>query len=238
MQPVKHILRAFFPPLSRAYTTALQPAGFVLCGPPGGGKGTVAKRLHNDYGLDILGTGDMIRQHIRDGTTLGKKVEAIVSGGGLIPDEDVMALVLETLQARTDSHYVLDGVPRTLGQAEQLELHFPPKAIINIDVPNETIIERLKDRLFHPGSGRIYNLQFNPPKEEGKDDETGEPLVRRADDEPETVRARLEEYARSTQPVVDYYTSKGRVQTFSGTETNVIYPQIQQYLNGELGRVA
>ncbi|EDQ90410.1 uncharacterized protein MONBRDRAFT_21342 [Monosiga brevicollis MX1] len=199
----------------------------------GGGKGTIAKRLEADFGLRILGTGDMIRQHIREGTELGKKVQSIVQAGGLVPDDDVVDLVLATLNDQADGNYVLDGFPRTVPQAERLEEVVAPRAILNIDVPSETIVERLKDRLFHPGSGRIYNLQFTPPKVEGKDDVTGEPLVRRADDEPETVRARLAEYARSTAPIINYYGD--RVVTFSGTETNKIYPEVQAYLKEVLG---
>jgi len=128
------------------------------------------------------------------------------------------------------SNWLLDGFPRTLGQAEALQRETPVNLVLHLDVPFQTIVDRVKDRWVHPQSGRIYNALFNPPKVEGKDDETGEPLIQREDDKPESVRNRLRVFDEQTRPVLDFYAGRGVLKAFQGTESKVIYPQLEKYL--------
>eukprot|EP00049_Salpingoeca_infusionum_P018944 m.359443 g.359443 ORF g.359443 m.359443 type:complete len:246 (-) comp18570_c0_seq1:340-1077(-) len=204
----------------------------IIIGPPGGGKGTISKWITNDFGLDVLGTGDMIRSEIDSGSELGEQVREIVGQGGLVGDDIMVDLVSNVLSEKKTQDWMLDGFPRSVKQAEALDDTVPISAVLHIDVPFETIVERLQDRLYHPGSGRIYHRQFNPPKQEGVDDETGEPLVVREDDKPEVIRARLEQYASITQPVIDHYQALGLVQRFPGTLSKEIYGDAKKFLDG------
>merc|ERR1712241_1028711 len=138
------------------------------------------------------------------------------------------------LKAMSSANWLLDGFPRTLAQAQALQGETPVNVVIHLDVPFQTIIDRVKDRLVHPASGRIYNLVFNPPKVEGKDDETGEPLVQRDDDKPESVRNRLEVFQNNTEPVLEYYRKMGICQDFHGTESKKIWPHVDTYLKSIL----
>lgn len=152
--------------------------------------------------------------------------------GKLVPDRLMIDLVVEesTPFLEKGESLLLDGFPRTVGQAEALENSVHVDIVVNLDIPNETIIERLSDRWIHEPSGRIYSYSYKPPKVEGIDDETGEELVQRHDDKPETVQARLELYDEATSPLVNYYEKNGVLKTFHGTQSDVIYPEVKKWL--------
>lgn len=179
----------------------------ILLGAPGAGKGTQAQFIMEKYGIPQISTGDMLRAAVKAGSELGQKAKALMDAGKLVTDELVIALVKERiLQEDCRNGFLLDGFPRTLPQADAMK-----DAGINVDyvlefaVPDELIVERVVGRRVHAPSGRVYHISFNPPKEEGKDDVTGEPLTTRKDDQEATVRERLVEYHDQTAPLIDYY---------------------------------
>ncbi|CAB4054419.1 AK3 [Lepeophtheirus salmonis] len=171
---------------------------------PGSGKGTISNWIVRDFALAHVSSGDLLRMHLKEKTPLGKKAQQFVDKGELVPDDLMVDLVTSELKKKESTPWLLDGFPRTRFQAEILHERTPVDVVINLDVPFETIIDRVKDRWVHPGSGRIYNTLFNPPKVPGKDDETGEDLMQREDDKPESVRRRLEIFSDSTRPVLDF----------------------------------
>jgi adenylate kinase len=179
----------------------------ILLGPPGAGKGTQAAFITQHYGIPQISTGDMLRAAVKAGTPLGLEAKKIMDSGGLVSDELIIGLVKDRLQQPDCSKgYLFDGFPRTIPQADALKhakvaLDF----VIEIEVPEQDIIERMSGRRVHPASGRSYHLTFNPPKVAECDDLTGEPLVQRDDDKEETVRHRLTVYQKQTRPLVDYY---------------------------------
>jgi adenylate kinase len=179
----------------------------ILLGPPGAGKGTQAAFITQHYGIPQISTGDMLRAAVKAGTPLGLEAKKIMDSGGLVSDELIIGLVKDRLQQPDCSKgYLFDGFPRTIPQADALKhakvaLDF----VIEIEVPEQDIIERMSGRRVHPASGRSYHLTFNPPKVAERDDLTGEPLVQRDDDKEETVRHRLTVYQNQTRPLVDYY---------------------------------
>jgi len=185
----------------------------IMFGKPGAGKGTLSSRLVAKYDILSLSTGDLLRQHISERTDIGREAEEIVAQGGLLPDELVLKVVTSKLDSRLQNkHWILDGLPRTLGQAQLLQAHLknqnmPLTLIVNLDVPDEVILGRISDRWVHLPSGRVYNTSYNPPKLDGRDDQTGEPLTRRPDDNPEIFARRLAEFYKSTSPLLDYYTT-------------------------------
>ncbi|XP_015685042.1 GTP:AMP phosphotransferase AK3, mitochondrial-like [Protobothrops mucrosquamatus] len=146
-------------------------------------------------------------------------------------------LMLSELKTLDQKHLLLDGFPRTVPQAESLDKVWPIDTVIVLDVPFETIKQRLTARWIHPASGRVYNLEFNPPRVSGRDDHTGEPLVQRDDDKPETIMKRLKSYEAETKPVLEYYRQKGVLESFSGTETNKIWPHVYRFLQTKLPEV-
>lgn len=202
-------------------------------GPPGSGKGTISSRIVRDFGLKHLSSGDLLRSQVSNQTDAGNEAKKYIGSGQLVPDELMVRLILNELTS-IKQHWLLDGFPRTVSQAESLAEQETVSTVINLDVPFQTIIQRLEGRWVHPGSGRVYNLEWNPPKEEGKDDVTGEQLIQRDDDKPETVRARLETYQKQTAPVLDYYREKKLLQEFQGTESNKIWPHVKKYLSESL----
>jgi len=180
----------------------------ILLGGPGAGKGTQANYIKERYGIPQISTGDMLRAAVKAGTPLGVEARKVMDAGGLVSDEIILGLVKERIaQDDCANGFLFDGFPRTLAQAEALrEQGVNIDAVIEIDVDDEEIIKRMSGRRVHPDSGRTYHVVFNPPKVEGKDDVTGEPLVQRDDDTEETVRKRLQVYHDQTEPLIGYYT--------------------------------
>ena len=179
----------------------------ILLGGPGAGKGTQAAFITERYGIPQISTGDMLRAAIRSGSALGAKAKVLMDAGHLVPDETIVGLVEERITAGDCANgFLLDGFPRTIAQAAAMrDRGVRIEAVVEIAVPDEHIIERMSGRRVHPGSGRTYHVQFNPPEVEGFDDITGEPLVQRDDDREATVRHRLEVYHEQTAPIVGYY---------------------------------
>jgi len=182
----------------------------ILLGPPGAGKGTQAKFLCETYGIPQISTGDMLRAAVSAGTELGKRVKAVMDSGALVSDD----IIIELVQARIAepdcaNGFLFDGFPRTIPQAEALDdAGVVIDAVVEIKVPAEDIVRRMSGRRVHPASGRVYHVEFNPPKEAGKDDETGEALIQRDDDQENTVRERLDVYHKQTHPLVEFYRNK------------------------------
>jgi len=179
----------------------------ILLGPPGAGKGTQAKFICEKYGIPQISTGDMLRAAVKAGTELGKKAKAVMDSGGLVSDDIIIGLVKERI-AEDDCKpgFLFDGFPRTMAQAEATrDAGVVIDAIVEIDVPDDTIVERMGGRRAHLASGRTYHVVYNPPKVEGKDDVTGEDLVLRDDDKEETVRKRLAEFHAQTEVLSSFY---------------------------------
>jgi adenylate kinase len=179
----------------------------ILLGGPGAGKGTQANFIKEKYQIPQISTGDMLRAAVKAGTELGLKAKEYMDSGGLVPDEVIIGLVKERIQEDDCvKGFLFDGFPRTIPQADAMkEAGVAIDAVVEIDVPDEEIIKRMSGRRAHLASGRTYHVIYNPPKEEGKDDITGEPLVQRDDDKEETVKKRLDVYHAQTEPLVDYY---------------------------------
>ena len=199
----------------------------LLLGPPGGGKGTQAKFLIQKYDIPQISTGDMLRENIKNNSKLGIEAKTFMDSGELVPDE----LIINMMKIRLKEDdcingYILDGFPRTLSQAEGLDillenLNQNLDHVIVINVDDQIIIKRMGGRRIHPGSGRTYHTIFNPPKIENKDDVTGENLIIRPDDQEDTVKNRLNIYHDQTKPLIDYYQNKGIVQIINGDQ-NII----------------
>jgi len=179
----------------------------ILLGAPGAGKGTQAQYICERYDIPQISTGDMLRAAVKAGTPLGIEAKKVMDAGGLVSDDIILGLIKERLQQPDCAKgFLFDGFPRTIPQAEALKdqgvkLDF----VVEVDVPDEEIIKRMSGRRVHPGSGRTYHVVFNPPRIEGKDDLTDEPLIQRDDDKEETVRKRLDVYHSQTKPLVEFY---------------------------------
>lgn len=205
----------------------------LILGKPGGGKGTISGKILEDFPkFHHVSTGDLLRQHVRDKTALGIKAKEFMDAGALVPDHLMIDLVMTDASQYIEEgkSLLLDGFPRNIQQAQALENVTHIDHVVNLDVPTETIVSRIADRWIHPASGRVYSYSYKPPKKVGLDDITGEPLVQRNDDKPESVRTRLEAYDKMTAPLVDFYKSKGVLQTFSGTESDVLYLRVKKWL--------
>lgn len=209
----------------------------ILLGPPGGGKGTQAKRIVEKYGIPQISTGDMFREAVAKGTELGKKAKEYMDRGELVPDDIVIGIVKERLsQPDCEKGFILDGFPRTLKQAEALdeileEMNKKIDAVININVPDEEIIKRIVYRRTCKNCGAVYNLIYSPPKEDNKCDKCGGELYQRDDDKEETVRERLRVYKEQTQPLIDYYKKKGVLYEVDGTKPiDEVWKQIEEIL--------
>ena len=179
----------------------------ILLGPPGSGKGTQAAHICEKYNIPQISTGDMLRAAVKAETPLGIAAKEVIDHGGLVSDDIIIGLVKERIkESDCDNGYLMDGFPRTIGQANALKSEgVVIDHVVEIQVPDEDIVARMSGRRVHTTSGRTYHIIFNPPRVEGKDDETGEPLIQRADDLEEIVRDRLGIYHEQTQPLVDYY---------------------------------
>ena len=179
----------------------------ILLGPPGAGKGTQATFLTKHFGIPQISTGDILRAAVKAGSPLGLAAQKVMDSGALVSDEIIIGLVKERLkQPDCAKGYLFDGFPRTVPQAEAMrDAGVAIDYVLEIDVPADEIITRMSGRRAHLASGRTYHVKFNPPKVEGKDDVTGEPLVQRDDDREATVRKRLEVYQAQTRPLVEFY---------------------------------
>jgi adenylate kinase len=179
----------------------------ILLGAPGSGKGTQAQAITEKYGIPQISTGDMLRAAVREGTPLGLEAKKIMDAGLLVSDDIILGLIQERIKAddcRTG--FLLDGFPRTIAQADGLQkMGIRIDHVVEFDVEDEEIVKRMSGRRVHPASGRTYHIVFNPPREEGKDDLTGDPLIQRDDDSEDTVRKRLSVYHEQTKPLVGYY---------------------------------
>ena len=194
----------------------------LLLGPPGGGKGTQSKFLMSKFNIPQISTGDMLRAHVKNDTKLGQKAKEFMQKGELVTD----SLILEMMEVRfkekdCENGFILDGFPRTIKQAEGLDNLFKKtnqklNHVIVIDVEDDEIVSRMSGRRMHPDSGRVYHIKYNPPKNEGKDDITNEPLIIRDDDKEETVRNRLLVYHNQTKPLINYYDNN--VITINGSQ--------------------
>jgi len=182
---------------------------FILLGAPGAGKGTQAQFLTKKFDIPQISTGDMLRAAIKAGTELGKQAKEAIDAGQLVTDEIIIGMVKERIaQADCENGFLLDGFPRTVPQADAVaEAGVEIDAVIEIDVPDTEIINRMSGRRAHLPSGRTYHIVYNPPQVNGKDDETGEDLVQREDDRPQVVKERLEVYHEQTAPLINYYQS-------------------------------
>jgi len=261
-------------------------ARVLLVGPPGAGKGTQTERLLKRYPqLSSIGSGDLLRDNVRNRTPLGIQAEATMKAGNLVPDTMILRVIINELTMRgwilngeqkqltlnstaatldgsallgafsatidnfitppptpdddlypnedPDASFVLDGFPRTAGQATQLDTYIPINLVVNIDTPASVIMDRICNRWVHVPSGRVYNTTFNAPKVPGKDDVTGEPLTRREDDDPETWKQRLRKFEETAAPMLEFYDKKGVLRTVSGNSSDEISPK----LFAEFGRM-
>ncbi|WP_017222922.1 adenylate kinase [Moritella dasanensis] len=198
----------------------------ILLGAPGAGKGTQAQFIMENYGVPQISTGDMLRAAIKEGSELGQKVKAVMDGGLLVSDELIIELVKDRVKKEDCAKgFLLDGFPRTIPQADAMkENGIDVDFVLEFDVPDEEIVKRMSGRRVHAASGRVYHTVYNPPKVEGKDNETGEDLSIRADDVEATVRKRLGIYHDQTAPLIAYYgkeadAGNSKYVTFDGTQT-------------------
>jgi len=187
----------------------------ILLGPPGAGKGTQAQFITEKYSVPQISTGDMLRSAVKAGTELGLKVKDIMTSGGLVSDEIIIALVKERIeQPDCAGGFLFDGFPRTIPQAQALvDANVPIEYVVEIAVDVEQIVSRLSGRRVHEDSGRVYHIEHNPPKNAGLDDETQDPLIQRPDDKEETIRNRLSIYHSQTKPLVEFYKGLSVTQT-------------------------
>jgi len=185
----------------------------ILLGPPGAGKGTQAAFIKEKFGIPQISTGDMLRAAVKAGTPLGLAAKKVMDAGELVSDDIIIGLVKDRLNAPDCAKgYLFDGFPRTIPQAEAMnKAAVVIDFVLEIDVPDNEVIVRMSGRRVHAASGRTYHVKFNPPKEEGRDDVTGEPLMQRDDDKEATVRQRLEVYRKQTRPLVDFYRGQNGV---------------------------
>jgi len=188
----------------------------ILIGPPGSGKGTQAPIIKENYCLCHLATGDLLRAAVAAGTEMGKKAKAVMESGGLVSDDIVVGIIKDNIKSPDcEKGFILDGFPRTVGQAEKLDEMLTSErvgkldAVIEFKIPDEVLVERICGRLIHAASGRSYHEKFHPPKVPGLDDVTGEPLMKRKDDNEATLKNRLGAFHDQTKPVVDYYAKQG-----------------------------
>jgi adenylate kinase len=211
----------------------------VLLGPPGAGKGTQAEKISEIYGIPHISTGDIFRENLSKGTELGLKAREYMDRGELVPDEVVVGIVRDRLaEGDCEAGFILDGFPRTVAQADALEemlggMGKAVERVINIQVPDQVVVERLTARRTCRDCGAVYNLMFNPPVEEGSCDACRAELYVRDDDKEETVRARLEEYKAKTEPLIDYYRRKGLLANVDGSlGMEAVLGEIRSLLDG------
>lgn len=211
--------------------------GIILLGAPGSGKGTQAKKLSATYSTPQISTGDMLREAVKNGTEMGRQAKGFMDRGGLVPDEVVIGIVKDRLREKDCGEgFILDGFPRTIPQAQALdrvvkELGKEITTVLSLEVDEGEIMERLCGRRTCSGCGAMYHVRFNPPKSEGKCDKCGAPLLQREDDKEETIRARLVNYKKSTEPLIEYYRGTGKIRTVRASgEIDAIFQNILKIL--------
>ncbi|KAM8999271.1 adenylate kinase 4, mitochondrial [Antechinus flavipes] len=209
----------------------------VILGPPGSGKGTVCQRIAESFGLQHLSSGHFLRENIKTDTELGILAKQYIQQGLLIPDHVITRLMMSELESRRVQPWLLDGFPRTITQAEALDKICQPDLVISLNIPFETLKDRLSRRWIHPPSGRVYNMEFNPPQVQGVDDVTGEPLIQQEEDKPEAVAAKLRQYKEVAKPVIELYKTRGILHSFSGTETNKIWPYVYSLFSSKMASI-
>lgn len=214
----------------------------ILMGLPGAGKGTQAEKIVEKYNIPHISTGDMFRLAIKEGTALGKEAKSYMDQGELVPDEVTIGIVRERLsKPDCKNGFLLDGFPRTIAQADALEnllsdMEDHIDYVLHIDVPKDQLIERLTGRRICPTCGATYHVVFNPPEEEGKCDHDGSELIQREDDQPETVKKRIEVNMEQTQPLLDFYRDKDYLVSFEGDkDINDVFTEIDKVL-GDLSK--
>ncbi|XP_039765783.1 GTP:AMP phosphotransferase AK3, mitochondrial [Pararge aegeria] len=203
----------------------------LILGAPASGKGTISSRIVKKYNVEHVSSGDKLRDHIEKQTALGKEVKSYLNEGKLVPDGVMIKFMIAELKKVDNRPWLLDGFPRTVAQANALWKEQPVDVVLNLVVPFDVIIDRVKSRWVHLPSGRVYNIGFNTPKSEGKDDVTGEDLIQRPDDKPEAVQKRLEIYEQITRPVINFYREKGILKEFEGRTSDEIWPKATAYLD-------
>ncbi|XP_063633173.1 GTP:AMP phosphotransferase AK3, mitochondrial [Cydia splendana] len=203
----------------------------LILGAPASGKGTISSRIVKKYNIAHVSSGDKLREHIEHQTDLGKEVKKYLNEGKLVPDDLIIKFMIIELKKVETKPWLLDGFPRTVAQANALWKTQPVDVVLNLVVPFDVIIDRVKNRWVHLPSGRVYNIGFNTPKHPGKDDITNEDLVQRPDDRPEAVRQRLEIYDSITRPVIDFYKEKGILKEFEGRTSDEIWPKVVAFLD-------
>ena len=196
----------------------------ILLGAPGAGKGTQATFICKQFGIPQISTGDMLRAAVKAGTPMGLQAKSVMDAGALVSDDIIIGLVKERItQPDCANGFLFDGFPRTIPQADALKsAGVKLDYVLEIDVPFDAIIERMSGRRSHPASGRTYHVKFNPPKVEGQDDLTGEPLVQRDDDREDTVKKRLDVYSAQTRPLIDYYSEWAKAEPASAPKYRAI----------------
>jgi adenylate kinase len=211
--------------------------GIILLGAPGSGKGTQAKKLSASFSIPQISTGDILREAVKNGTEMGRQAKVFMDQGGLVPDEVVIGIVRDRLKAPDcEKGFILDGFPRTIPQAEALdrvvkELGKEISSVLSLDVDEEEILERLSGRRTCAGCGAMYHVRFNPPKEGQRCDKCGNTLLQRDDDKEETIRARLGNYKKSTEPLIDYYRGSGKIRSVKATgDIDAIFANISSIL--------
>jgi adenylate kinase len=209
----------------------------LIIGGPGFGKGTQTNRILKKYPEIIaISSGDILRRHIQQKTGLGVRVEEMLAQGQLVPDHLITPMLLSHLDTLHPDCWILDGFPRTVDQAKELDYHLskektPINFVMSLQVPWDVVLKRIEDRWIHSPSGRTYNLSWNPPKVHGKDDITGEELSKRPDDCPKSFRVRLEQFEQQTRPLLDYYFARKVVHDFKGSTSDEITPSIFEALD-------
>jgi len=206
----------------------------IFFGPPGSGKGTHAPKAKNEYCLCHLSTGDMLRAAVSAGTEMGKQAKAVMDAGGLVSDDIVVGIIKDAVKGdQCQRGFILDGFPRTVEQAKKLdEMLSESKTkidkVVKFDIADDVLVDRVEGRLVHPSSGRTYHVRNNPPKTPMKDDVTGEDLIHRSDDNPETLKKRLASYHAQTTPVAGYYAQKGLLSNINADTTfESVYTQLK-----------
>ena len=209
----------------------------LIIGAAGSGKGTISRKIVDRFGFVHLSTGDILRESVQNKTDLGEKAQKYMNKGELVPDHLIVDILKDNVEEKgKGGRLLLDGFPRTVSQANLLTRFLPVQQVILLNVPHEEILRRLSQRWIHPGSQRVYNMEYSPPKTPGKDDITGEDLIQREDDTPAFIQRRLNDYEKKTKPLLDFYEGDSAVAVtqFSGNNSDEIFLEIEKSLSETL----